>query len=93
MNSLTITLGASGVLLSVFSWSSFVSGALRMFNTVRIGQSAPDRWRPFFPRFKQMIIEFIAHTRMNKFRSVGWAHWLVMIGFALGMFVAMEAYI
>ncbi|MFJ7623476.1 MULTISPECIES: (Fe-S)-binding protein [Rhodococcus] len=93
MNSLTITLGVIGVLLSVFSWSSFVSGALRMFNTVRIGQSAPDRWRPFFPRFKQMVIEFIAHTRMAKFRTVGWAHWLVMIGFALGMFVAMEAYI
>ncbi|MEV3976028.1 (Fe-S)-binding protein, partial [Streptomyces sp. NPDC050698] len=63
-----------------------------MFNTVRIGQSAPDRWRPFFPRFKQMIIEFIAHTRMNKFRSVGWAHWLVMVGFLGGFLLWFEAY-
>ena len=28
-----------------------------------------------------MIKEFIAHTRMIKFRTVGIAHWLVMIGF------------
>ena len=86
MNALTITLGTIGALLSLVCWYSFLSGALKMVNTVRIGQSAPDRWRPFFPRFKQMIIEFIAHTRMNKFRTVGWAHWLVMVGFLLGGF-------
>ncbi|QQM21316.1 (Fe-S)-binding protein [Rhodococcus sp. P-2] len=92
MNALTITLGTIGALLSLVCWYIFLSGALRMFNTVRIGQSAPDRWRPFFPRFKQMIIEFIAHTRMNKFRSVGWAHWLVMVGFLGGFLLWFEAY-
>ena len=92
MNALTITLGTIGALLSLVCWYIFLSGALRMFNTVRIGQSAPDRWRPFFPRFKQMIIEFIAHMRMNKFRSVGWAHWLVMVGFLGGFLLWFEAY-
>ncbi|MBW4816351.1 (Fe-S)-binding protein [Rhodococcus qingshengii] len=92
MNALTITLGTIGALLSLVCWYIFLSGALRMFNTVRIGQSAPDRWRPFFPRFKQMIVEFIAHTRMNKFRSVGWAHWLVMVGFLGGFLLWFEAY-
>ncbi|MFD4469919.1 (Fe-S)-binding protein [Rhodococcus sp. NPDC058505] len=84
MNALTITLGTIGVLLSLVCWASFLSGAWTMGKTVMIGQSAPDRWRPFFPRFKQMIVEFIAHTRMQKFRTVGWAHWLVMIGFLAG---------
>ncbi|MGC0365718.1 Fe-S oxidoreductase [Rhodococcus sp. 27YEA15] len=92
MNALTITLGTIGALLSLVCWYIFLSGALRMFNTVRIGQSAPDRWRPFIPRFKQMIIEFIAHTRMNKFRTVGWAHWLVMVGFLGGFLLWFEAY-
>ncbi|TQF69234.1 (Fe-S)-binding protein [Rhodococcus spelaei] len=84
MNALTITLGTIGVLLSLVCWASFLSGAWTMGKTVMIGQPAPDRWRPFFPRIKQMIIEFIAHTRMAKFRTVGWAHWLVMIGFLAG---------
>ncbi|MGW0177233.1 (Fe-S)-binding protein [Rhodococcus sp. NPDC003322] len=92
MNALTITLGTIGVLLSLVCWASFLSGAWTMGKTVMIGQSAPDRWHPFFPRFKQMIVEFIAHTRMAKFRTVGWAHWLVMIGFLGGFLLWFEAY-
>lgn len=92
MNALTITLGTIGVLLSLVCWASFLSGAWTMAKTVQIGQPAPDRWRPFFPRFKQMIVEFIAHTRMQKFRTVGWAHWLVMIGFLGGFLLWFEAY-
>ncbi|GAA4485380.1 hypothetical protein GCM10023094_40110 [Rhodococcus olei] len=92
MNALTITLGTIGVLLSLVCWASFLSGAWTMGKTVMIGQSAPDRWRPFFPRIKQMIVEFIAHTRMVKFRTVGWAHWLVMIGFLGGFLLWFEAY-
>ncbi|UYP18441.1 heterodisulfide reductase-related iron-sulfur binding cluster [Rhodococcus sp. Z13] len=92
MNALTITLGTIGVLLSLVCWFAFISGALKMVNTVRIGQPAPDRWRPFFPRFKQMVVEFLAHTKMVKFRTVGWAHWLVMVGFLLGSIVWFEAY-
>ncbi|NEW46545.1 (Fe-S)-binding protein [Nocardia cyriacigeorgica] len=84
MNALTITLGTIGAALSLLCWVSFLGGAGNIVRTVMVGQSAPDRWRPFFPRFKQMIVEFIAHTRMNKFRTVGWAHWLVMIGFLAG---------
>ncbi|MGF7120173.1 (Fe-S)-binding protein [Rhodococcus sp. AG1013] len=92
MNALTITLGTVGALLSLVCWASFLSGAWTMAKTVQIGQPAPDRWRPFFPRFKQMIVEFIAHTRMQKFRTVGWAHWLVMIGFLGGALLWFEAY-
>ncbi len=92
MNALTITLGTVGALLSLVCWYAFIRGALRMFNMVRIGQPAPDRWRPIIPRFKQMVIEFLAHTKMVKFRTVGWAHWLVMVGFMFGAVVWFEAY-
>ncbi|MFI8565674.1 heterodisulfide reductase-related iron-sulfur binding cluster [Rhodococcus sp. NPDC078407] len=92
MNALTITLGTVGALLSLVCWYVFIRGGLRMFNIVRIGQPAPDRWRPIVPRFKQMVVEFLAHTKMVKFRTVGWAHWLVMIGFMLGAIVWFEAY-
>ncbi|MFG1790350.1 (Fe-S)-binding protein [Nocardia sp. NPDC049149] len=93
MTALTVTLGMIGVLISIPCWASFVSGVRNIIRAIMLGQPAPDRWRPFFPRFKQMVIEFAAHTRMAKFRTVGWAHWLVMVGFLLGSIVAMEAYI
>ncbi|MFI6871337.1 (Fe-S)-binding protein [Nocardia sp. NPDC050406] len=92
MNALTVTLGAIGATLSLLCWASFVGGVAYIARTVMVGQSAPDRWRPFFPRFNTMLVEFLAHTRMNKFRTVGWAHWLVMIGFLGGMILFFEAY-
>ncbi|AHH22047.1 putative iron-sulfur-binding reductase [Nocardia nova SH22a] len=92
MNALTVTLGTIGALLSLVAWAAFISGAWKIISAIRVGQPAPDRWRPFFPRFKQMLVEFIAHTRMNKFRTVGWAHWLVMVGFLAGMQFWFEAY-
>ncbi|WP_028462915.1 (Fe-S)-binding protein [Nocardia sp. 348MFTsu5.1] len=92
MNATTITLGTIGLLLSLVCWALFLRGVGRIFRTIMKGQPAPDRWRPFIPRFKTMVVEFIAHTRMNKFRTVGWAHWLVMIGFLLGSLLWFEAY-
>ncbi|MFE5287688.1 (Fe-S)-binding protein [Nocardia sp. NPDC056611] len=92
MNALTVTLGTIGAVFTVFCWASFIGGVRNIARTIMVGQSAPDRWRPFFPRFKTMMVEFIAHTRMNKFRTVGWAHWLVMIGFLLGFILWFEAY-
>lgn len=92
MNALTVTLGTIGVAFSLLGWASFVGGVGTMTRTIMIGQPAPDRWRPFFPRLKTMIVEFLAHTRMNKFRTVGWAHWLVMIGFLGGFILYFEAY-
>ncbi|WP_433712449.1 heterodisulfide reductase-related iron-sulfur binding cluster [Nocardia sp. CA-084685] len=92
MNALTVTLGTIGVAFSLLGWASFVGGVGTMTRAIMIGQPAPDRWRPFFPRFKTMVVEFLAHTRMNKFRTVGWAHWLVMIGFLGGFILYFEAY-
>ncbi|MEU7766847.1 heterodisulfide reductase-related iron-sulfur binding cluster [Nocardia sp. NPDC049190] len=92
MNALTVTLGTIGATLSLLCWASFIGGVRNIVRAIMVGQPAPDRWRPFFPRFKQMLVEFLAHTRMNKFRTVGWAHWLVMIGFLGGAIMWFEAY-
>ncbi|MGW0183316.1 (Fe-S)-binding protein, partial [Nocardia sp. NPDC003345] len=92
MNALTVTLGTLGAALSLLCWASFFGGVRDIVRSIMLGQPAPDRWRPFFPRFKQMLVEFLAHTRMNKFRTVGWAHWLVMIGFLGGAILWFEAY-
>lgn len=92
MNALTVTLGTIGAALSILCWASFIGGVRDIIRSIMVGQPAPDRWRPFFPRFKQMLVEFIAHTRMVKFRTVGWAHWLVMVGFMGGFMLWFEAY-
>ncbi|GGL27273.1 (Fe-S)-binding protein [Nocardia jinanensis] len=92
MNALTVTLGTLGAALSLLCWASFFGGVRNIVRAIMVGQPAPDRWLPFFPRFKQMLVEFLAHTRMNKFRTVGWAHWLVMIGFLGGFILFFEAY-
>ncbi|WP_211325204.1 (Fe-S)-binding protein, partial [Williamsia limnetica] len=70
----------------------FFGGVWRMIRTIAQGQKDTTRIFPIWPRFKQMMIEFIAHTRMAKFRTVGWAHWLVMVGFLLGALLWFEAY-
>jgi Fe-S oxidoreductase len=92
MDALTVTLGTIGAALSVLCWVSFFGGVSNIVRNIRIGQPAPDRWRPFVPRFVTMLKEFVAHTRMVKFRTVGWAHWLVMVGFLAGAQFWFEAY-
>jgi Fe-S oxidoreductase len=92
VNATTITIGAIAAAISLLCWASFLSGVSRIVRVVTKGQPAPDRWRPFFPRLKTMLVEFVAHTRMVKFRTVGWAHWLVMFGFLIGFLFWFEAY-
>lgn len=94
MSPVTITLGTIGVLISVFCWWSFISGVVRMVRTIRLGQKdGYNRFTPFFPRLGTMLTEFIAHTRMVRNKTVGFAHWPVMIGFLIGFIIWFEAYI
>ncbi|EIF01096.1 (Fe-S)-binding protein [Saccharomonospora glauca] len=92
MGALQITMGVIGVLVSVVAWSVFVSGVLRQIRIIRLGQPDSTRNGPFGPRMRNLIKEFAAHTRMNKFRHVGPWHWLVMWGFLLGSLALFEAY-
>ncbi|MBN4927701.1 4Fe-4S dicluster domain-containing protein [Hoyosella rhizosphaerae] len=92
MTPVTLTLGTIAAVVSIPAWIIFWSGAWRMVQTIRLGQPDGTRLFPVLPRLKQLTVEFAAHTRMNKFRSVGWAHWLVMVGFMLGSAAWLAAY-
>ncbi|WP_344998262.1 (Fe-S)-binding protein, partial [Tsukamurella soli] len=90
-NAVTITLGAIGAIAFVAAWAVYLSGAWRMIRIIAQGQPAPDRWSPFIPRAAEVVVEFLAHTKMIKNRTVGAAHWFVMIGFLAGMILWFEA--
>ena len=92
MNATTITIGTVAAALSIVCWAFFVQGVTHTVRQILIGQKAPNRFTPVVPRFLTMVKEFAGHTRMVKFRTVGWAHWLVMVGFLLGSVLWFEAY-
>ncbi|MGW4120476.1 heterodisulfide reductase-related iron-sulfur binding cluster, partial [Nocardia sp. NPDC004711] len=91
MSPLQITLGIISILVGVPAWAGFVLAVRNIVRTIRLGQPAPDRFGPFLPRIATLVKEFAAHTRMVKFRTVGWAHWLVMVGFLLGFVTVFQA--
>ncbi|MEV0336808.1 (Fe-S)-binding protein, partial [Nocardia sp. NPDC050717] len=92
MSTATITLGIIGTVITLLCWGTLVLGVTRMIRVLRAGRPDRARLRPFLPRARTVVVEVVAHTRMNKFRTVGWAHWLVMIGFLLGMVFYFESY-
>ncbi|MEU8897598.1 (Fe-S)-binding protein, partial [Nocardia sp. NPDC048505] len=92
MNSVTITLGIIGGIITAACWGLLFAGVGRMVRVLRAGQPDGSRWRPVLPRLRTVVVEVVAHSRMNRFRTVGWAHWLVMAGFLLGMVFYFESY-
>ncbi|MEU5690741.1 (Fe-S)-binding protein [Actinosynnema sp. NPDC020468] len=92
MGALQLTLGALGVAVSVYAWGLFVAGVARMIRIIRLGQPDATRNGPFVPRLRTLVVEFVAHTRMAKFRKVAPWHWMVMWGFLIGSLVLFEAY-
>ncbi|MGW5524138.1 (Fe-S)-binding protein [Gordonia sp. NPDC003950] len=93
MNATTITIGTIAAVISLFCWALFLRGVWRMVRAIAQGQRIDSgRYFPVLPRLWTMLKEFVAHTRMVKFRTVGWAHWLVMFGFLIGAIFWFEAY-
>ena len=92
MSGLTVTLGTIGALFSLVCWYYFVLGVKQQVDVVRLGQPDPTRTGPFVPRMRTLITEFAAHTRMNRVKSSGRAHYLVMWGFLIGSLAWFEAY-
>ncbi|GAA4538326.1 (Fe-S)-binding protein [Amycolatopsis samaneae] len=92
MGAVQLTLGGLSVLLGIVAWGMFFATIARFVRVIRLGQPDSTRNGPFLPRMKTMIKEFAAHTRMNKVRSVGPWHWLVMWGFLIGSLALFEAY-
>ncbi len=89
---LQLVLGLVAVAVSVVAWGVFVAAVLKQIKIIRLGQPDGTRFGPFVPRLKTLIVEFVAHTRMAKFRSVAPWHWMVMWGFLIGSAVLFEAY-
>ncbi|MGW4207969.1 (Fe-S)-binding protein [Lentzea sp. NPDC004789] len=89
---LQLVLGLVAVAVSVVAWAVFVAGVWKMIKIIRLGQPDGTRNGPFWPRLRTLIVEFVAHTRMAKFRSVAPWHWMVMWGFLIGSAVLFEAY-
>lgn len=93
MNATTITIGTIAAVISLFCWALFLRGVWRMIRAIAQGQRVESaRFWPIMPRLWTMLKEFVGHTRMTKFRTVGWAHWLVMFGFLIGAIFWFEAY-
>ncbi|MEU0877630.1 (Fe-S)-binding protein [Lentzea sp. NPDC005914] len=89
---LQLVLGLVAVAVSVVAWGVFVAAVLKQIKIIRLGQPDPTRTGPFWPRLRTLVVEFVAHTRMAKFRSVAPWHWMVMWGFLIGSAVLFEAY-
>ncbi|WP_181775331.1 (Fe-S)-binding protein [Amycolatopsis pittospori] len=92
MGAVQLTLGGIAVLLGIVAWGMFAATIARFVRVIRLGQPDSTRNGPFAARMKTLIKEFAAHTRMNKVKSVGPAHWLVMWGFLIGSLALFEAY-
>ncbi|WP_297623871.1 hypothetical protein, partial [Nocardia sp.] len=73
MSTATITLGIIGAIITLLSWGSLCTGLTRMIRIFRTGQPDRSRLGPILPRVKTVVVEVVAHTRMNRFRTVGWA--------------------
>ena len=92
MGAVELTLGGISVVLGIVAWGMFAATIARFIRIIRLGQPDHSRNGPVMARLATMVREFAAHTRMNKIRSVGPWHWLVMWGFLLGSLALFEAY-
>ncbi|MFM9379363.1 Fe-S oxidoreductase, partial [Gordonia sp. VNK21] len=93
MTTTTVAIGTTAAIISIFCWAIFLRGVTTMVRTIALGQKVEKvRFAHLGSRLVTMIKEFIAHTRMVKFRTVGIMHWLVMIGFLGGFLLWFEAY-
>src|SRR5699024_2864770 len=92
MGAVQITLGGISVVLGIVAWGMFAATIVKFVQIIRLGQPDASRNGPVLARLATMVKEFAAHTRMNKYRSVGIWHWLVMWGFLLGSLALFEAY-
>ena len=90
---ITIPLGIIGALLSIPAWVFFIRGAVKIYQTIKLGDKALSRTDNPAGRLLNLIKEIVGHTKMAKKPGVAFAHWFVMVGFLLGSLVWFEAYI
>ncbi|MGX1914149.1 Fe-S oxidoreductase, partial [Streptomyces phaeochromogenes] len=69
--------------LIVVGVALFCRATARIYHFVRLGQPVPRALRTNNPyqRSVTLVREFVAHTRMNRWGIIGFAHWFVAVGF------------
>jgi Fe-S oxidoreductase len=84
-----ISLGIAAVGLALFA-----QVLVRMYKTITMGQPVPGRTSNPWARTRNLFVEFGAHTRMARRgkRSIGAAHWFVMVSFGLLFFTLVTAF-
>jgi Fe-S oxidoreductase len=85
---------AAGVVVvaTVVGVGIFARGATTIVRTVRLGRSAPGRWRPFGPRAGRLLAEVLGHGRFQHRPVVKVAHWVVMLSFPLLFLTLLTGY-
>jgi hypothetical protein len=67
--------------VAVVGLTLFVRQIMNMVATIRLGAPDPTRGNDKGARTKTMLREFVGHTKMVKWKTVGVAHWFVAFGF------------
>ncbi|WP_460511103.1 heterodisulfide reductase-related iron-sulfur binding cluster, partial [Corynebacterium tapiri] len=92
---LSLVLGILSVVLFVPALIVFAIGVFRIYRLISAGQPVERGTRTDRPvsRFGRMLAEVFGHTRMAKRPVFAVLHWLVMMGFLMGIVVYFEAFI
>ncbi|PRX92114.1 (Fe-S)-binding protein [Allonocardiopsis opalescens] len=92
MDALRLVLGVVTTAVTVVAIVLMALAVIRMVRVIRLGQPAPGRTGPLWPRLRTTLVETLGHTRMLKWQWVGVAHWFVMVGFVSLVFTLVEAH-
>jgi Fe-S oxidoreductase len=63
-----------------------------MVGVIRLGQPAVGRTNEPALRWRTMLVETLAHTRLRKWSLIGAAHWFVFVGFGFLFLTLVTAY-
>ena len=70
----------------------FARAVVAIVAVIKLGQPLPGRRDHPGERWKHMLTETLAHTRMRQWNAIGVAHWFVFIAFGALFFTLITAY-
>jgi ferredoxin len=83
MDAVQIIATTIALLVTVVGITLFVRAIMTIVATIRLGAPDPTRGNDKGTRTRTMLREFVGHTKMVKWQTVGIAHWFVAWGFIL----------
>jgi Fe-S oxidoreductase len=80
--------------IAAVGFALFAQVLIRMYRTITAGQPAPGRTGRPAARTRNLVREFLGHTRLARKgkRWIGAAHWTVMVSFGLLFFTLITAF-